>query len=90
MSRELDRFYRSLAEDTDPRGLVPPDQVRQQHHHLPGGPNGRRAGRAAAGGGVGDVVTVLWERGWESGSSPRAQVDADSRAAAEAVRDWWD
>ncbi|MEH0935599.1 hypothetical protein [Micromonospora psammae] len=38
---------------------------------------------------VGDVVTVLWEQGWEGTSSPRSQVDADSRRAVAAVRDWW-
>ncbi|GAB3954171.1 hypothetical protein GCM10027614_60810 [Micromonospora vulcania] len=37
---------------------------------------------------VGDVVTVLWEIGWETGSSQRAQVDADSRRAVAAIRDW--
>ncbi|MEU5940744.1 hypothetical protein ABZ807_16480 [Micromonospora sp. NPDC047548] len=37
---------------------------------------------------VGNVVTVLWEQGWEGGSSPKPQVDADSRRAVEAIRDW--
>ncbi|MET7667028.1 hypothetical protein [Micromonospora luteifusca] len=37
---------------------------------------------------VGDVVTVLWEIGWESGSSPRTQVDTDSRRAVAAIEAW--
>ncbi|MEV4497270.1 hypothetical protein AB0J84_16420 [Micromonospora arborensis] len=39
---------------------------------------------------VGDVVTVLWEIGWETGSSPRTQVDADSRRAVAAIEAWLD
>ncbi|WP_439427205.1 hypothetical protein [Micromonospora sp. LA-10] len=38
----------------------------------------------------GDVVTVLWEQGWESTSTERAQFDADSRRAVEAIRRWLD
>ncbi|WP_204348510.1 hypothetical protein, partial [Micromonospora solifontis] len=37
---------------------------------------------------VGDVVTVLWERGWEGTSTDVAQFDADSRRATEALRRW--
>ncbi|PSK64058.1 hypothetical protein B0E53_03995 [Micromonospora sp. MH33] len=37
---------------------------------------------------IGNVVTVLWERGWEGTSSPRSQVDKDSRRAVLAIRDW--
>ncbi len=37
---------------------------------------------------VGDVVTILWEQGWENTSSQRAQVDADSRRAVAAIRRW--
>ncbi|SCG36354.1 hypothetical protein GA0070609_0243 [Micromonospora echinaurantiaca] len=37
---------------------------------------------------VGDVVTVLWEQGWENTSSERSQVDADSRRAVAAIEDW--
>ncbi|MDG4783652.1 hypothetical protein O7614_28770 [Micromonospora sp. WMMD961] len=37
---------------------------------------------------VGDVVTVLWEQGWENTSSQRTQVDADSRRAVAAIRAW--
>ncbi|MEU8012485.1 hypothetical protein [Micromonospora parva] len=37
---------------------------------------------------VGDVVTILWEQGWENTSSQRAQVDADSRRAVAAIRKW--
>ncbi|MFI6327835.1 hypothetical protein ACIBBG_06030 [Micromonospora chersina] len=37
---------------------------------------------------IGNVVTVLWERGWEGTSSPRSQVDKDSRRAVSAIRDW--
>ncbi|MEU2169134.1 hypothetical protein ACH47V_18950 [Micromonospora chersina] len=36
----------------------------------------------------GDVVTVLWEQGWEGTSTDRAQFDADSRRALEAIRRW--
>ncbi|MFC3501174.1 hypothetical protein ACFOOK_09410 [Micromonospora krabiensis] len=39
---------------------------------------------------IGDVVTVLWEQGWENTSAERAQVDADSRRAVRAVEDWLD
>ncbi|WP_228543899.1 hypothetical protein [Micromonospora sp. S-DT3-3-22] len=39
---------------------------------------------------LGDVVTVLWEQGWEGTSSDRSQVDADSRRAVDALRDWLD
>ncbi|MEU2610420.1 hypothetical protein ABZ570_02340 [Micromonospora sp. NPDC007271] len=37
---------------------------------------------------VGDVVTVLWEQGWEGSSTDRAQFEADSRRAAEAIERW--
>ncbi|MFJ5600493.1 hypothetical protein ACIP95_21465 [Micromonospora parva] len=37
---------------------------------------------------VGDVVTILWEQGWEGTSSQRAQVDADGRRAVTAIRRW--
>ncbi|MGC4790996.1 hypothetical protein ACLQ22_24585 [Micromonospora sp. DT178] len=37
---------------------------------------------------VGDVVTVLWEQGWEGTSSTRSQVDADSRRAVDAIKGW--
>jgi hypothetical protein len=37
---------------------------------------------------VDDVVTVLWEQGWEDTSAQRAQVDADARRAVAAVDDW--
>ncbi|MFG2058262.1 hypothetical protein ACGFI9_29990 [Micromonospora sp. NPDC048930] len=39
---------------------------------------------------VGDVVTVLWEQGWEGTSTDREQFDADSRRATDAVRRWLD
>ncbi|RLP90292.1 hypothetical protein EAD89_13840 [Micromonospora sp. BL4] len=39
---------------------------------------------------IGDVVTVLWEQGWENTSAERAQVDADSRRAVAAIEDWLD
>ncbi|MEV1142398.1 hypothetical protein [Micromonospora sp. NPDC049799] len=40
---------------------------------------------------VGDVVTVLWERGWESsGSADRDQFDDYSRRAGRAVEAWLD
>ncbi|GGR85600.1 hypothetical protein GCM10010169_32340 [Micromonospora fulviviridis] len=37
---------------------------------------------------IGNVVTVLWEQGWEGTSSPRSQLDKDSRRAVLAIRDW--
>ncbi|NES28689.1 hypothetical protein GCE86_20990 [Micromonospora terminaliae] len=37
---------------------------------------------------IGNVVTVLWELGWEGTSTPRSQLDSDSRRAVQAVRDW--
>ncbi|MET8089115.1 hypothetical protein [Micromonospora sp. NPDC005220] len=37
---------------------------------------------------IGDVVTILWEQGWEGTSSQRAQVDADARRAVSAIRRW--
>ncbi|MEU7976150.1 hypothetical protein AB0B48_29365 [Micromonospora sp. NPDC049089] len=39
---------------------------------------------------VGDVVTVLWEQGWEHTVAVRSQVDADSRRAVAAIEDWLD
>ncbi|WP_262284857.1 hypothetical protein [Micromonospora sp. MA102] len=36
----------------------------------------------------GDVVTVVWEQGWEGTSTERARFDADSRRAVEAIRRW--
>ncbi|MGK5742635.1 hypothetical protein [Micromonospora sp. URMC 103] len=39
---------------------------------------------------TGDVVTVLWEMGWEGTSSDRRQVDDYSRRAVRAVSDWLD
>ncbi|MEU8296298.1 hypothetical protein AB0C04_03290 [Micromonospora sp. NPDC048909] len=37
---------------------------------------------------IGDVVTVLWEQGWEGTSSERSQVDDYSRRAVTAIRRW--
>ncbi|MBQ0991976.1 hypothetical protein [Micromonospora sp. H61] len=39
---------------------------------------------------VGDVVTVLWEQGWEHTAAVRSQVDADSRRAVAAIENWLD
>lgn len=39
---------------------------------------------------VGDVVTVLWEQGWEHTAAARSQVDADSRRAVAAIENWLD
>ncbi|RAO20013.1 hypothetical protein [Micromonospora noduli] len=39
---------------------------------------------------VGDVVTVLWEQGWEHTAVVRSQVDADSRRAVAAIENWLD
>ncbi|GAB3174831.1 hypothetical protein FHX75_13115 [Micromonospora palomenae] len=37
---------------------------------------------------IGSVVTVLWDQGWEGSSTPKSQLDADSRRAVTAIRDW--
>ncbi|MGW5561426.1 hypothetical protein ACWER9_29940 [Micromonospora sp. NPDC003944] len=37
---------------------------------------------------VGDVVTVLWEQGWEHTVAVRSRVDADSRRAVAAIEAW--
>ncbi|MER7440728.1 hypothetical protein [Micromonospora avicenniae] len=39
---------------------------------------------------IGDVVTVLWEMGWEGTSSDRRQVDDYSRRAERAISNWLD
>ncbi|TDC33443.1 hypothetical protein E1211_19215 [Micromonospora sp. 15K316] len=39
---------------------------------------------------IGDVVTVLWEMGWEGTSSDRRQVDDYSRRAEQAISNWLD
>jgi hypothetical protein len=39
---------------------------------------------------LGDVVTVLWEQGWEHTTAVRSQVDADSRRAVAAIEGWLD
>ncbi|MFI6238155.1 hypothetical protein ACIBD9_31720 [Micromonospora sp. NPDC050784] len=39
---------------------------------------------------IGDVVTVLWEQGWEHTTVVRSQVDADSRRAVAAIETWLD
>ncbi|MEU5905868.1 hypothetical protein ABZ780_15995 [Micromonospora sp. NPDC047467] len=39
---------------------------------------------------IGDVVTVLWEQGWEHTTAERARVDADSRRAVAAIESWLD
>ncbi|WCN80669.1 hypothetical protein [Micromonospora sp. LH3U1] len=39
---------------------------------------------------IGDVVTVLWEQGWEYTAAERTQVDADSRRAVAAIETWLD
>ncbi|MBG6100446.1 hypothetical protein IW249_000860 [Micromonospora vinacea] len=39
---------------------------------------------------VGEVVTVLWEQGWEHTAAVRSQVDADSRRAVAAIENWLD
>ncbi|MFI6782723.1 hypothetical protein [Micromonospora sp. NPDC050276] len=39
---------------------------------------------------LGDVVTVLWEQGWEHTTAVRSQFDADSRRAVAAIGRWLD
>ncbi|WP_328420079.1 hypothetical protein OG470_01765 [Micromonospora sp. NBC_00389] len=39
---------------------------------------------------IDNVVTVLWEQGWEDTAAERAQVDADSRRAVAAIENWLD
>ncbi|MEU4471577.1 hypothetical protein [Micromonospora sp. NPDC023888] len=65
-------------------------EMREPNVDINGDPTGGENVRLVRAIRIGDVVTVLWEIGWESGSSPRAQVDADSRRAVTAIRAWLD
>ncbi|MEH0843900.1 hypothetical protein V6U81_16070 [Micromonospora sp. CPCC 205711] len=65
-------------------------ELRRPFLDVNGQPNGEDEVRLVRAVRIGDVVTVLWEQGWEGTSSPRSQVDADSRRAVDAVRNWWE
>ncbi|WP_433127053.1 hypothetical protein ACQPWW_29605 [Micromonospora sp. CA-240977] len=65
-------------------------ETREPNVDINGDPTGGENVRLVRAIRIGDVVTVLWEIGWETGSSPRTQVDADSRRAVTAIRAWLD
>ncbi|WP_432900398.1 sigma factor [Micromonospora matsumotoense] len=77
-----DRFRRLRSWRTAISRAGPPPDVRQGD---PAGGGEVRLVRAIR---LGDVVTVLWEQGWEGTSSDRPQLDADSRRAVDALREW--
>lgn len=63
-------------------------EIRTPARDIDGNPTGGEEVRLIRAIRVDDVVTVLWEQGWEGTSSPRSQVDADSRRAVAAIEDW--
>ncbi|KKK04765.1 hypothetical protein [Micromonospora sp. HK10] len=65
-------------------------EVRRPATDYEGAPEVREVVRLVRAVRVGNVVTVLWELGWEGTSSPRSQVDQDSRRAVDAIRNWLD
>lgn len=65
-------------------------EMRSAGQDIEGEPTGTDVVRLIRAIRVGDVVTILWEQGWEGTSSDRAQVDADGRRAVAAIRRWLD
>ncbi|WFF01298.1 hypothetical protein [Micromonospora sp. WMMD964] len=65
-------------------------EIRSPGQDVNGDPTGVEDVRLVRAIRIGDVVTILWEQGWENTSSQRAQVDADSRRAVAAIRAWLD
>ncbi|MET7373622.1 hypothetical protein [Micromonospora arida] len=63
-------------------------EMRSAGQDVNGDPTGADVVRLVRAIRVGDVVTILWEHGWEGTSSQRAQVDADGRRAVAAIRRW--
>ncbi|MDT0531077.1 hypothetical protein RM555_18985 [Micromonospora sp. DSM 115977] len=63
-------------------------EIRTPARDVDGNPTGGAEVRLVRAIRVGDVVTVLWEQGWEGTSSTRSQVDADSRRAVDAIESW--
>ncbi|MGW3618016.1 hypothetical protein [Micromonospora arida] len=63
-------------------------EMRNAGQDVNGDPTGADVVRLVRAIRVGDVVTILWEGGWEGTSSQRAQVDADGRRAVAAIRRW--
>ncbi|MGK5674179.1 hypothetical protein ACSNOB_15230 [Micromonospora sp. URMC 106] len=63
-------------------------EIRTPGRDVEGNPTGGEEVRLIRAVRVGDVVTVLWEQGWEGTSAERSQVDADSRRAVDAIEDW--
>ncbi|WP_433354542.1 hypothetical protein ACQPYV_29025 [Micromonospora saelicesensis] len=63
-------------------------EMRRAGQDVNGDPSGGEVVRLVRAIRVGDVVTILWEQGWEGTSSQRAQVDADGRRAVAAIRRW--
>ncbi|MEU1751856.1 hypothetical protein ABZ436_04225 [Micromonospora matsumotoense] len=63
-------------------------ELRRADPQGPGDPAGGGEVRLVRAIRLGNVVTVLWEQGWEGTSSDRSQLDADSRRAVGAIREW--
>ncbi|MFI7645954.1 hypothetical protein ACIBTZ_07710 [Micromonospora sp. NPDC049460] len=63
-------------------------EIRTPGRDVEGEPTGGEEVRLIRAIRVGDVVTVLWEQGWEGTSAERSQVDADSRRAVDAIEEW--
>ncbi|MEW2381684.1 hypothetical protein AB0873_06280 [Micromonospora sp. NPDC047707] len=63
-------------------------EIRSDARDLEGNPVGGEEVRLIRAVQVDDVVTILWEQGWEGTSAERAQVDADSRRAVAAIESW--
>ncbi|MEH1100186.1 hypothetical protein [Micromonospora sp. CPCC 205561] len=63
-------------------------EIRAPVRDIDGNPTGGEELRLVRAIRVGDVVTVLWEQGWEGTSATRSQVDADSRRAVAAIDAW--
>ncbi|SCL65926.1 hypothetical protein GA0070606_4221 [Micromonospora citrea] len=63
-------------------------EIRTPARDVEGDPTGGEEVRLIRAVRLGDVVTVLWEQGWEGTSAERSQVDADSRRAVDAIERW--
>ncbi|MGW4501638.1 hypothetical protein ACWENR_23880 [Micromonospora sp. NPDC004336] len=63
-------------------------EIRTPARDVEGDPTGGAEVRLIRAVRLGDVVTVLWEQGWEGTSAERSQVDADSRRAVDAIEGW--
>lgn len=63
-------------------------EIRTEARDLNGDPSGGEELRLIRAIRVGDVVTILWEQGWEGTSAERTRVDGDSRRAVAAIEAW--